>query len=133
MVSGLLPWIDQAINRIFISMNDPVSFFQSLYGYFNAREIESVLAHLTENVKWANGMDGGFIYGREGVQAYWNRQFKAISSRVYPLDIQVKEENIVIRVHQVVHDLEGKLISDQVVQHIFYMDGDKISEFKIAQ
>lgn len=118
--------------RIFSLMNDPVSFFQSLYGYFNAREIDSVLPHLSKDVKWANGMDGGFVYGRDQVKAYWTRQFKEVNSRVYPIDIKPQDTKIVIRVHQVVQDLEGKLLSDQMVDHVFELDGDKIVSFKIG-
>ena len=59
-------------------------FFQQLYQDFNARNIDLVIAHLTEDVQWANGMEGGFIHGHDGVREYWTRQFKLISSN-YPL------------------------------------------------
>ena len=52
---------------------DEVTFFQRLYAQFNAREIESVLASLTPEVLWANGMEGGHEHGRDAVRAYWKR------------------------------------------------------------
>jgi len=46
-------------------------FLQNLYDAFNRREIETVLSMMKENVKWANGMEGGFVHGRENVREYW--------------------------------------------------------------
>jgi len=107
------------------------SFFATLYQNFNDRKIDLVIANMTEHVKWANGMEGGFVYGHEGVKEYWTRQFKMISSQVKPLDIQKQDDHVVIKVHQVVHDLTGKLLADEMVDHIFYLEGDKVAEFNI--
>jgi hypothetical protein len=32
---------------------------------FNARRIEAVLERMRPNVKWASGMEGGLVHGRE--------------------------------------------------------------------
>lgn len=57
------------------------SFFEELYTYFNERNIEGVVAHTTDDVKWANGMEGGFVYGHEGLRDYWTRQFTLINQQ----------------------------------------------------
>ena len=31
-----------------------------------------MLTVLTDDVAWANGMDGGYVHGREAVREYWN-------------------------------------------------------------
>jgi hypothetical protein len=36
----------------------------------------AVLAHLAEDVDWANGMDG--VHGREAVRDYWRKQWAVI-------------------------------------------------------
>lgn len=108
------------------------SFFRNLYKHFNDRAIESVIASMDEDVQWANGMDGGYVYGHEGVRIYWTRQFSMVSSKVRPLDISKEGNNIKIKVHQVVHDLKGNLLSDEIVYHSFQLKGDKISRFDIA-
>ena len=44
-------------------MNDDVKFLERLYDRFNARDIDGVLTALTDDVAWANGMDGGHVHG----------------------------------------------------------------------
>jgi len=49
-------------------MRDEVALIARLYAKFNAREIENALAALHEEVVWANGMEGGYVHGRDGVR-----------------------------------------------------------------
>lgn len=44
--------------------------FTELYNNFNDRKIGLVISKMTDNVKWANGMDGGYVYGHDGVKEY---------------------------------------------------------------
>jgi hypothetical protein len=37
-----------------------------LYDRFNAHDMEAVLATMHSDVVWANGLEGGYVYGREG-------------------------------------------------------------------
>ncbi len=90
-------------------MNSLNNLFHSLYKNFNDRDIDLVISKMTENVKWANGMDGGYIYGHDGVKEYWKRQFRMVSSNVTPLKIDIENEVVKIKVHQVVHDLNNYL------------------------
>lgn len=108
-------------------------FFQKLYTGFNDRNIEAVISHMTENVKWANGMEGGHVHGHAGVRDYWTRQFSMISARVTPLDVSEEDGRVKIKVHQVVHDLSGQLLTDETVYHYFLLDGDKVAEFDIGE
>jgi hypothetical protein len=114
-------------------MKDYESFFTELYQNFNERNIDRVIENMTEDVKWANGMEGGFVYGHEGVREYWTRQFKLVDSNVTPLEIKSKGGVIKIRVHQVVHDLNKSLLSDEIVQHIFHLRNGKIAAFEIMK
>ncbi|SRR5258708_26314216 len=107
-------------------------FFKTLYRNFNDRKIDLVIDQMAEDVKWANGMDGGFVYGHNQVREYWTRQFALVSSRVSPMEIRNNGDKISIKVHQVVHDLDGKLIADQTVTHIFTLNNDEISHFEIG-
>ena len=84
------------------------------------------------NVVWANGMEGGHVHGREGVRAYWTRQWSTINPRVDPVSFSVTPEGeIVVEVHQVVHDLDGNLLMDQMVGHIFRIEGGLVRRFDI--
>jgi hypothetical protein len=45
-------------------MNSNKEFLQNLYDAFNKREIETIISLMRSDVKWANGLEGGFVYGR---------------------------------------------------------------------
>src|SRR6266496_981369 len=75
------------------------NFFQELYKNFNDRKIDLVISKMTDNVKWANGMEGGYVYGHNGVRDYWTRQFTIISSNVTPLEIDTENEVVKIKLH----------------------------------
>lgn len=51
-------------------MDGDVELLKRIYDRFNARDIDSVLAMLADDVTWANGMDGGHVHGREAVREY---------------------------------------------------------------
>lgn len=111
----------------------PDNFFYDLYKNFNDRNIDPVIAKMTDNVQWANGMEGGYVHGHAGVKDYWTRQFAMINAKVTPVKIEREGNRFIIQVHQVVHDLEGKLLMGGMVTHIFTLEKDKISLFNIGK
>jgi len=40
------------------------------YAAFNARDIEMVVLLMHQDVEWPNGMEGGYVYGHDGVRGY---------------------------------------------------------------
>jgi nuclear transport factor 2 (NTF2) superfamily protein len=105
-----------------------------VYNAFNAREIDTVLAALSADVDWPNGWEGGRIYGREGVRDYWTRQWAAINPRVEPVGFDTDETGrTVVKVHQVVRDLEGNIIADGLVEHIYLIEDGLIRSMEIRQ
>jgi ketosteroid isomerase-like protein len=44
-------------------VSDNVELLKRIYDRFNARDMETVLAALHEDVIWANGMEGGHVHG----------------------------------------------------------------------
>ena len=102
---------------------DKEKFLKHVYDRFNARDMETVLAAMREDVTWANGMEGGYVNGREGVRSYWTLQWGMINPHVEPLSFSSGPSGeTVIRVHQVVHDLSGGLLADVEVTHIFWIE-----------
>jgi hypothetical protein len=114
-------------------MENIMHLFQELYKNFNNRQIDLVISQMTTDVKWANGMDGGYVYGHEGVREYWTRQFNIVKAQVTPVKIDIENDSVRIIVHQVVHNLEGNLLADEIVDHHFYLKNGKISEFVIEE
>jgi ketosteroid isomerase-like protein len=95
------------------------------YEAFNARDLDGALALMHPDVDWPNGMEGGRERGHAAVRAYWTRQFGLIDSHVEPVEFDVDADGrIVVDVHQVVRDLEGAVMSDGWVRHVYtFRDG----------
>ena len=113
-------------------MSDEVGFLKRVYERFNARDMETVLAAMHENVVWANGMEGGHVHGRDGVRSYWTRQWALVDPHVDPVMFaQGPEGEVIVEVHQVVRDLNGNLLADKMVGHVFRIENGLIKRFDI--
>jgi SnoaL-like protein len=113
-------------------MSSDLELLERLYDRFNARDTEAVLATMHVNVLWANGMEGGHVHGHDGVRSYWTRQWAMIDPHVEPMSFATgRDGEIVVEVHQTVRDLEGKLLSDKAVSHIFRIEDGLIRRFDI--
>jgi hypothetical protein len=110
-------------------VNDPKFNEQELlteaYRHFNARRIDAVLARMQPSVDWPNGVDGGRVHGHDEVRAYWTRQWTTLDPHVEPLQIDTDPAGrTVVQVQQVLRDLEGNLIADSIVNHVYtFRDG----------
>ena len=98
---------------------------RDLYDAFNRRDIEEAIAAMQPDVDWPNAWEGGRVVGREAVRAYWTRQFEAIDGRVEPTGFSVGEDGrISVAVHQVVRELDGAVLADHTVTHVYaFRDG----------
>jgi ketosteroid isomerase-like protein len=120
-------------------MDDDVKVLERMYDRFNARDIDEVLTALTDDVVWANGMDRGFVHGREAIRAYWTRQWSMVSPHVEPVSFhRTADGTIVAEVRQAIRDLEGKPLQGQThglksktVGHIFHLRNGKVARFDI--
>jgi len=120
-------------------MDDDVKVLERIYERFNARDIEAVLTALTDDVVWANGMEGGHVHGRDAVREYWTRQWSVVSPHVEPVGFRrVADGAIEVEVLQTVHDLEGKPLQgqthglkDKTVGHVFRLREGKVARFDI--
>jgi len=103
-----------------------------LYRAFNARDIDRALAGMRPDVIWANGWEGGNVHGHAGVRDYWTRQWRAIDPHVEPTGFAVRGNRVVVDVHQVVRGLDGALIAERAVEHIFTLEDGLVARFEIA-
>ena len=103
-----------------------------LYAAFNARDINRCLAGMQPDVIWANGMEGGNVHGHQGVRDYWTRQWKTLSPRVDPQGFHSSGNKVFVDVHQVVRAMDGTLIVDQMVKHVFTFENGLVKIFEIA-
>jgi hypothetical protein len=103
------------------------------YRSFNARDLESALALMDPEVDWPNSMEGGRVHGHAGVRDYWTRQWATINPNVTPLRFSDGGEGrIVLDVHQVVLDLQGNVLIDTVLEHIYTFSHGLIARMDIG-
>jgi nuclear transport factor 2 (NTF2) superfamily protein len=115
-------------------VSDNVELLKRIYDRFNARDMETVLATLHEDVIWANGMEGGHVHGREGVRSYWTRQWAMVDPRVEPVAFaESPNAEVIVEVHQTVRDLKGNLLADKMVGHIFRVEDGLVRRFDIRE
>ena len=114
-------------------MSSNQQFLQNLYDAFNKREIETIISLMRSDVKWANGLEGGFVYGRDQVREYWINQFKDIQPELETLKFETDENNRnIVTVHQIIRDLQGNLLADATVHQIFTIEDGLISLYEIG-
>ncbi|MVN91370.1 nuclear transport factor 2 family protein [Mucilaginibacter aquatilis] len=93
---------------------------QAAYSGFNTRNINSVLSLVHPDIHWPKAFEGGYVNGRKEVETYWTRQWSEINPIVKTLAIKELEDGRVeVLVYQLVKDLEGNVIFDDNVKHIY--------------
>ena len=106
---------------------------EKLYPDFNARNIDMILPHFTDDIDWPNGMTGGREIGKDAVREYWINQWKVISSQVTPISYRELDEIVVLEIQQLVKDMDGEMLSDGVVFHTYSFDNQKIVRMDISE
>ena len=126
---------EQQVRR---NMNDqPTSaevqeLLRRAYTAFNARDIDAVLSMMHPDVEWPNGMEGGYVYGHDGVRAYWRRQWDLINPVVEPQAFSTEpDDRILVEVNQRVLDKEGNTLLDGRVQHIYTVRDELVRHMEI--
>src|SRR3954471_12107370 len=91
-----------------------------VYAAFNKRDIDGALELMSENVDWPKASEGGRAVGKEEIRAYWTRQWAEFNPQVEPMEVTESEAGRTeVRVHQLVKNLNGDILSDQTVVHVF--------------
>jgi hypothetical protein len=115
-------------------MSSNQQFLQNLYDAFNKREIETIISLMRVDVKWANGLEGGFLYGRNAVREYWTNQLQNIQPQLKTLKFETDENNRnIVTVHQIIKDLQGNVLADATVHQIFTIEDGLISLYEISE
>ena len=102
------------------------------YTAFNARDIDTILSMMHPDVQWANGMEGGYVHGHDGVRAYWTHQWSLIDPFVEPQAFMTEPDGrTVVEVHQRVLDKDGNMLLEGTVHHVYQVRDGLIRHMKI--
>lgn len=114
--------------------NSERRMLEKAYAAFNARDIDSALDVMHVDVAWPNGMEGGHVHGHDSVRDYWTRQWGVIDPHVEPLRFDAEADGrTVVHVHQVVRDPSGKVVADEMVQHVYSIEGGLVKSMEIRE
>jgi hypothetical protein len=114
-------------------MADTKTLIEEAYSAFNKRDIDAALALMTQDVNWPKASEGGRVVGKEEIRAYWTRQWGEFDPHVEPLAIAEGEGGkISVRVHQLVKSLQGDVLSDSEVLHVFTVNAGLIAAMDLG-
>ena len=109
-------------------MEDTKTVIKKAYAAFNRRDIDGALALMAEDVNWPKASEGGRVVGKDEIRAYWTRQWGEFDPHVELLEITERGGGKVrVRVHQLVNSLQGDVLSDSEVIHVFTMNAGLIA------
>src|SRR4051812_673458 len=90
------------------------------YAAFNSRDIDAALSTFHPNVQWPKAFEGGYAIGHEEIRGYWQRQWSEINPNVEPAAINERPDGTFeVTVQQTVKDLQGNLIFEGTVTHVY--------------
>jgi hypothetical protein len=114
-------------------MADTKTLIEQAYSAFNKRNIDGALALMTEDVSWPKASEGGKVVGKEEIRAYWTRQWGEFDPYVEPRAITEGDDGKVrVTVHQLVRSLQGDVLSDSEVLHVFTMNSGVIAAMDLG-
>ncbi len=116
---------------------DSDELLRTIYAAFNARDIDGVLAGMTDDVDWPNAWEGGRLVGHEAVRDYWTRQWAAIDPHVDPVEIGPRVGGagvrVAVQVQQVVRDLAGAVVASGTVVHVYELRDGLVARMDVEE
>jgi ketosteroid isomerase-like protein len=116
-------------------MTDPevTREIHDLYDAFNRRDSSFVTQRMAADVTWPRAFKGGVVQGPDAVSSYWREQWQEIDPHVEPVAVTQRDDGRVdVEVHQVVRNLDGDVIADSVVHHLYTFAVGAITNMEIA-
>ena len=114
-------------------MADSKTIIEQAYSAFNRRDIDGALALMTNDVSWPKASEGGKVVGKEEIRAYWTRQWGEFDPYVVPLAMTEEDgDKTRVRVHQLVKSLQGDVLSDSEVLHVFTVKSGLIAAMDLG-
>jgi ketosteroid isomerase-like protein len=102
------------------------------YAAFNARDIDAILKVMHPDVKWPMAWGGGYANRHDEVRDYWERQWKEIDPKVTPVGFREREDGTLeVEVDQLVKDLEGNILFDGKVFHVYVIHDGLVQKMDI--
>jgi hypothetical protein len=113
---------------------DTQALISQIYDAFNKRDIDGTLALMSEDVSWPKASEGGRVTGKQAIREYWTRQWAEFDPLVNVLEVIDRGSGLTdVKVHQLVKDLKGNILSDTEVWHIYSFTDGFIDRMEIKE
>ena len=104
------------------------------YAAFNRRDVDGTLALMSDNVSWPKASEGGRVTGKQDIREYWTRQWADFDPRVDILEVIDREIGTTeVKVHQLVKNLKGDVLSDTELWHVYTIQNNLIERMDILE
>jgi hypothetical protein len=104
------------------------------YAAFNHRDIDGALALMSEDISWPKASEGGRAVGKAELRAYWSRQWAEFDPHVEPIEVIDRGGGKAdVKVHLLVKSLDGVVLSDSELWHIFTTANGVIKRMDIKE
>jgi len=111
---------------------DDLEHFQALYDAFDRRDIDVVLAMMSEDVDWPNAWKSDRLTGRDAVRDYWSAQWAEIDPRVEPLSVTERADgSLAVRISRVVRSSDGELLGEGEVVDVYRIRDGQIDRMDV--
>ena len=118
--------------KILSNKNQIQDLIKKAYAAFNARDIDTALSTMHPDVEWPKAFEGGYVSGHHEIRTYWTRQWTEINPNVEPIGISERQNGTFeVTVHQIVKDLQGNLLFDGIVKHIYILQNSFLRRMDI--
>jgi hypothetical protein len=108
------------------------AIIRKAYNGFNERDIDAVFSVMHPDVHWPKAFEGGYVTGYEAVRDYWTKQWSEIDPRVEPVAVTERPDGKVeVEVDQLVKDMEGGVLFDGKVKHVYLIENGLIHSMDI--
>lgn len=113
---------------------DREALLRRIYASFNVRDVDATLAFMSEGVSWPKASEGGRVVGKQAIREYWARQWAEFDPVVNVLDVIDRDNGTVaVKVHQLVKDLNGNILSDSELRHVYSFKNGLIDRMQIEE
>ncbi|HEX4245162.1 MAG TPA: nuclear transport factor 2 family protein [Acidimicrobiales bacterium] len=104
-----------------------IARLERAYRLFNDRQVEDLLALMTDDVRWPDVANGTVLHDKGAIRQYWAGQFSTSNPQVTPVEFIDAGDDLVAVVDQRILDLDGSvLFPPAVVFHRYAFAGDLI-------
>jgi ketosteroid isomerase-like protein len=105
--------------------DERVDLLQKAYGLFNRRDVDALLAMMTDDVEWPDVANAAVLHGKPAIRSYWEAQFAAADPRVTPTAFLAASDGAVVAVvEQQVFDHVGQTLAPPArVYHRYSFSG----------